>query len=484
MSNKPGFIQALADAALIRRSGLLHVTYYRSQFYKELKVDRYLLRLSPVLHYVLFGAFDGKNPNPLFDSDNYRDRNPSVDQLGQNPLAHYLRQGARDRLKSGPFFDTGYYCDKNPGLANKGLNPLVHYFRQGKQEGRKPNPLLATLNCVNEPHAVDWITGRSWLQQGLGSSPTATGPCPVHRPDRMIRFEWDPGGWNNIRMQLEVLVCLAARYERALLIPPPDRWYLIPGNHSHLFDYFDEVAFRAAVPVLPWGMRMEDEWEVPACLAAINTVRLKKEAYLRQQDRESWYFPRTTRMFGTLASVLGSDKGHYKLMNRAFRVRVDLLDKTMKLLEDHGLKPGGYLAAHVRRGDFQQKAMRRLPIPDIIAALRRHGADAAGTLLIVSDAYDKELLDACRGRGWEPVCWAMGHGGDARLSGVLDMLCCCLAWRFVGTPLSTFTTGIIRWRGYMSRVAETRVDAIPRFTAELTQIPWWAAVDEHAWLSI
>ncbi len=128
--------------------------------------------------------------------------------------------------------------------------------------------------------------------------------------------------------------------------------------------------------------------------------------------------------------------------------------------------------------------MRNLPTADVVAALRRHGADAAGRLLIVSDAYDEALLEACRRQGWEPVCWAQRHAGDARHSGILDMLSCCLAWRFVGTRLSTFSTGIIQWRGYVSRVGEARVDAIPRFTAELRQVPWWAGVDELAWLSI
>ena len=189
-------------------------------------------------------------------------------------------------------------------------------------------------------------------------------------------------------------------------------------------------------------------------------------------------------MFGCFASVLGSDTEHYALIHRAFRIRSDLLDKTTQLLETHGLKPGGYLAAHVRRGDFQQKAMRYLSLEEVIEALHKNGADAAGTVLIVSDAYDEELLDACRRRGWNPVCWATRHTGDASLAGVLDMLCCCLGWRFIGTRLSTFSTCIIQWRGYLSRVAGTGVDAIPRFTADLDQVPCWATVDEHAWLSI
>lgn len=483
MKSAAGIARQLMDAFLIQRSGLFQVAYYRSQFYQELKADRYLLRLSPVLHYVLFGAFDGKNPNPHFDSEYYRENNPEVEQSGQNPLAHYLRHGAQKRLDPGPSFDTGYYADHNPDVISSGLNPLLHYYQYGRQAGCSPNQLFTQIARVPVPLAADPSRGRDWLQQGLGAT-SGGSPRPAYRPDRVIRFEWDRGGWNNIRMQAEVLVCLAERFQRALILPAPDQWYLVPGNDSHLFDFFDETAFRATVPVLSPGTPPEDEWEVPAYLAAINTVRLKKAEYLRQQDRESWYFPRSTRMFGCYSSVLGSDTGNHALIHSAFRIRSDLLDTAMGLLAAHGLKPGGYLAAHVRRGDFQQQAMRHLSTAKVIDALRRHGADAAGAVLIVSDAYDDELLDACRAQGWETVCWATRHSADARLSGVLDMLCCCLGWRFVGTSLSTFSTGIIQWRGYLSRVAPGRVDAVPRFTADVDQVPWWAAVNEHAWLSI
>ncbi|MGD2147426.1 MAG: hypothetical protein PVH41_12090 [Anaerolineae bacterium] len=483
MTKRAGIIQALRDAALIRRSGLLHEGYYRSQFYKELKADRYLLRLSPVLHYVLFGAHVGKSPNPHFDTEYYLDGNPEVARSGMSPLAHYLRIGGERRRNSSPSFDTGYYLDHNPEVEGSGLDPLSHYFRFGRAAGRSPNPLVATVRSVDLPREADIAEGRAWLQQALGAS-SAGAPCPLRCPDRIIRFEWDRGGWNNVRMAAEVMVCLAARFGRALVLPDPDRWYLIPGDDTHLFDYFEGTAFRAAVPALPSDTRMEDEWEVPARLAAVNTVRLRTDEFRRQQHRASWYFPKTSRMFGVLASVLGSDPELYRLIHQAFRVRSDLLDLAMELLQGYGLQPGEFLAAHVRRGEFERPTLRNLPVAAVIEALRRHGADAAGSVLIVSDEYDEELLEACRKQGWEPVCWSEQHAGDPKLSGVLDMLCCCLGWRFVGTPLSTFTTGIIQWRGYVSRVAGSRVEAIPRFTAEVEQIPWWGVVDPLAWLSI
>lgn len=480
---RPGVISSLLSALSIRRSRLFYRLYYRSQYYQRIGASRYLLRLFPTLHYVCFGTHENRNPNPFFDTEYYLSHNLDVVESGSNPLVHYLRYGAKERRNPSPFFDTGHYFDKYPDVSESGLNPLQHYLQHGAETVRTPNPLFENLRNVTEPNPGDYAQGRSWLQEGIGVS-GLVGPPRQIQPQRSIRFEWDKGGWNNIRMQAEVMVGLAAQYDRALILPQPDQWTLISADEAHLFDYFDEDAFRAEVSVLPSVARVEDEWQVPEDLAAINTVRLKRATFQRQQGRECWYFPKRTRMFGCYSSVLGSDSSLYALVHRAFRIRTDLLDMAMELLQEHHLKPGGYLAAHVRRGDFQYPAMRHLSTFDIVDALRSHGADAAGKLLIVSDFYDGELLSACQKQGWETVCWATRHTSDPKLSGVLDMLCCCLGWRFVGTRLSTFSTGIIQWRGYVSRVEGAAVDAVPRFTSELDQVPWWARVDEHAWLTI
>ncbi len=476
-------IRPLADALRVHRSGLLHEAYYRSQFFEELDADRYLLRLLPSLHYVLFGARRNKNPNPFFDTEYYRDTNPADLRSGLNPLAHFLLRGARQRRNPSPFFDTGYYLDTNPEVGSSGVNPLRHFYRRGQTGGRYPSPLSATIRQVQRPLEADHDQGRAWLHQGLGPSAADSAPRPP-RSDRIIRFEWDKGGWNNIRMQVEVMVCLANLFDRSLVLPNADRWFLVSGDATHLYDFFDEHALRAAVPVLPSRTRMQDEWEVPARLGATNSVRLQRDSFLEQQNRESWYFPRSARMFGCVAGVFGSNPGLYALVHRALRVRPDLLDMAITMLREYGLRPGGFMAAHVRRGDFQYRAMRHLSIETAVEALRRHGADAAGALLIVSDAHDETLLQSCRQQGWNSVCWAEGHAVDPKLAGVLDMLCCCLAWRFVGTRLSTFSSGIMQWRGYVSRIAGADIDAVPRFTAELDQVPWWAMVDQHAWLAI
>lgn len=479
----PGIVESIIAARQLKRSGLFHNSYYRSQNADEPILHKYMLRYFPAWHYARYGVKRKRNPNLLFDTAFYLDNNPDVVASGMNPLLHYTCHGADERRNPSSYFDTGFYLDKYPDVAQSGLNPLLHYFRHGAKEGRGLNRLFDNLAVVAKAKPSDFAAGHRWLQEALGAGADRE-PRPPTAAEGVIRFDWDRGAWNNIRMQLEILVCLAERFNRAVVLPDPDKWLHIAAASAHLFDFFDEDTLRAAVRVAPSTTRCEDEWEVPWQLRTARTVQLQTEQFEQQRHRKSWYFPRDTRMFGYFPIVLGSDPELYALVHRAFRLRGEFLEMAVRQLQDHQLTPGAYLAVHVRRGDLQYQRVRHLTAQAIVKALRTHGADEVDKLLIVSDEYDEQLLELCRSQGWEPVCWATQHTIDPKFTGILDMLCCCLAWRFVGTPLSTFSTGIIHWRGYVSRIAGNHVDAVPRFTVELDHVPWWAWVDAHCWLAI
>ena len=92
-----------------------------------------------MLHYLLFGGAEGRDPNELFDSDRYLQQNSDVRAAGINPLLHYLRHGAAEGRDPHPLFDTARYLANHPDVSAAGINPLSHYLQHGAHEMRAPN---------------------------------------------------------------------------------------------------------------------------------------------------------------------------------------------------------------------------------------------------------------------------------------------------------------------------------------------------------
>jgi O-antigen biosynthesis protein len=92
--------------------------------------------MNPLAHYVLFGAKEGRDPNPVFDSDWYLAQYTDVAASGVNPLAHYLTSGATEGRDPSPHFDAEWYVARCPEVEKLGLNPLTHYLLKGRAEGR------------------------------------------------------------------------------------------------------------------------------------------------------------------------------------------------------------------------------------------------------------------------------------------------------------------------------------------------------------
>jgi len=85
--------------------------------------------LSPQYRKILFSK--------LFDSQAYLKDYPDVYLSGMDPIMHYIKFGAREGRKAGPLFDTHFYLEQNPDVADSGINPLIHYIEYGIKEGRK-----------------------------------------------------------------------------------------------------------------------------------------------------------------------------------------------------------------------------------------------------------------------------------------------------------------------------------------------------------
>jgi len=98
--------------------------------------------LDPLLHFVLAGADERRDPNPLFDTTFHRAEKPDFAKSRSNPLMHYIRRGASENRNPHLLFHTAFYTQHNSDVPLSGINPLRHYLSFGHQEGRNPNPLF------------------------------------------------------------------------------------------------------------------------------------------------------------------------------------------------------------------------------------------------------------------------------------------------------------------------------------------------------
>jgi len=96
--------------------------------YPELRA----ISFDPVMHFALFGAAEGRDPNRFFDSAWYAARYPDVATSGYPPLVHYLSWGARELRNPHPRFDAAWYAEMHPAAA---ANPLAYHIRIGAGRG-------------------------------------------------------------------------------------------------------------------------------------------------------------------------------------------------------------------------------------------------------------------------------------------------------------------------------------------------------------
>jgi len=102
-------LRSLVERRVIRRireSGQFSPDYYR-ETYRDL--DGYHGDL--LVHFVRYGAFEGRSPNRCFDSKWYLNANPGVRKKGQNPLYHYLTTGAGVGLWPSPDYNPREYAE-------------------------------------------------------------------------------------------------------------------------------------------------------------------------------------------------------------------------------------------------------------------------------------------------------------------------------------------------------------------------------------
>lgn len=70
----------------------------------------------------------------------YLEEYTDVQCANQDPAEHYVRYGAAEGRNPHPDFDTSYYLQSNQDVADSGWNPFHHYIVYGRSEGRPAKP--------------------------------------------------------------------------------------------------------------------------------------------------------------------------------------------------------------------------------------------------------------------------------------------------------------------------------------------------------
>jgi hypothetical protein len=122
-------------------------------FYTSLYDDVEKSGLDPLVHYVLFGATEARQPHPLFDCSYYLHQLSDGKKNIRNALLHYLKVGHAIGKSPNPLFDNEFYeqYDVPPELA-----PLEHYLLYAIEKQLNPHPLFNTMFYVSGCYDVNF----------------------------------------------------------------------------------------------------------------------------------------------------------------------------------------------------------------------------------------------------------------------------------------------------------------------------------------
>ena len=171
---------------IILNSCLFDEKWYVQSYFSDPDIDK---NFNPIFHYLLEGAYNEYNPNPIFSTTYYFTMNKDVEKKGINPLLHYIKHGKKEKrpvspnfnydesssleekllldsrrndlkflegfekIKKFKLFDYDWYLNEYEEVKNANVDPLVHYLKIGAGEKKNPSPTFDThfYLCSNPP---------------------------------------------------------------------------------------------------------------------------------------------------------------------------------------------------------------------------------------------------------------------------------------------------------------------------------------------
>jgi hypothetical protein len=300
----------------------------------------------------------------------------------------------------------------------------------------------------------------AFIHQGSGLTlqHVTMAPTKASGPQLKIHYVRDGAGLSNIRIQFETMVALAAAKQRTLIIPPRNRISLL-GDFMD-FDLWDpdKLANVINFTVVPTSQNWN--WCPPNSFRPIGTLLCNMDVNKFPDDRDWCLGAGETRVhhFECIRGLTDAEKrvGSAAVFN-GLQLQSRFIQEGKAALTKLSLKPGGYIAIHLRRTDFA------IQMPHIYNHQNSTGKQIAEhirkwfgkamkhtPIVLASDASPEdpvyaELVSAFEANQVVKTS-ALTNRKPTLHNAVLDWFICSKAGTFFGSPLSTFTTSIFQLR--------------------------------------
>jgi hypothetical protein len=194
-------------SALLARTGLVDEAYYKLKY-----PDVAESQLSVHYHYIRYGIWERRFPNPFFEYF-LAIALPRFAKIGATLLISFL------------VIDRKFYLSKYPDVARSGISAYKHYCLTGRREGRHPNRLIARVSSAS-----------SFLQEELNyfSTPNEISDALIEEHRKMIFEAARSGKFLRLRgWAIHRKIRQRARGERLFLRHFPTVDLLEAGTHRH-----------------------------------------------------------------------------------------------------------------------------------------------------------------------------------------------------------------------------------------------------------
>lgn len=119
---------------------------------------------------------------------------------------------------------------------------------------------------------------------------------------------------------------------------------------------------------------------------------------------------------------------------------------------------------HIRRGDFKNVNWNDVVISNDKIIINNNKHLVNNTLLLITDEYDNDLIMKLK-----KICKRVICLSDINNNIIYDMLLCTASKQFIGTPYSSFSRQIVKFR----KIINPSIDINYITPVNTKNIPWW-----------